>query len=433
MSAVDGVSSEAIKADSWIDVSPIAPTVLTDEDMYLLLQACPSIVQMGKNTNAIILEHHFVTSKAFLDSCLKKYDQNIKDKIEKGLIKKTDKDVSQALESKQEVEEEEDTPKKGRAKRATKGKEESKPAAKGKKGGRSDSGKEDKGAADKETIEDFKKWLEDAPDEFVESVVTHLKSSLNSIKEQSLRSLFVSQETKQKKTNFDEDLNTIYSNILLFQKGIPELKEDEAFLEKHLLKTLCTDLTNLIITNQVEYNMIDVDKAKLSTNPISILPQLPKSVSSILEKMVQSLSGKTTEAFLKELDGVAEKLQYQLKKFDKKKERQLLLTHRQALMDQLTKETNGSTAFHLILVILYLKKHSVMVHVPGRSLSTLLNKLKADVTEPNFNLLVEYQGLVTKFLTQKQPEPQLLTSLTDKLPAIKELVLGKEESEGKNE
>jgi len=438
VSSVDGVSSEAIKADSWIDVTPMAPSILTDEDMYLLLQACPSIIQMGKNTNAVILEHHFVTSKTFLDSCVKKYDQLIKEKIEKGLIKKTDKDVSQALESKQEVDEDEDTPKKGRGgKRGAKGKgkneEEPKSAAKGKKGGRSDTGKEEKGGADKETIEDFKKWLEDAPDEFVEAIVIHLKSSLNSIKEQALRSLFISQETKQKKNNFDDDLNTMYSNILLFQKGIAELKEDEAALEKHLLKTLCTDITNLIITNQVEYNMIDVDKNKLSTNAISVLPQLPKNVSSILEKMVQSLSGKTTEAFLKELDIVSEKLQYQLKKFDKKRERQLLLTHRQALMDQLTKESNGATAFHLVLVILYLKKHSVMVHVPGRSLSTLLNKLQPDVTEANFNLLVEFQGLVTKFLTQKQADAQVQTSLNEKLPLIKQLVLGKDDAEGKAE
>lgn len=84
------------------------------------------------------------------------------------------------------------------------------------------------------------------------------------------------QETKQKKNTFEEDLNTLYSNILLFQKSIQELKgseyslffilaEDEANLEKHLLKTLCTDLTNLIISNQAEYNMVTVDSNKVTS------------------------------------------------------------------------------------------------------------------------------------------------------------------------
>lgn len=48
---------------------------------------------MGKNTNCVVLEHHFVTSKALLDRLLKLYEQNIKEKIEKGIIKKTDKGI----------------------------------------------------------------------------------------------------------------------------------------------------------------------------------------------------------------------------------------------------------------------------------------------------------------------------------------------------
>lgn len=119
----------------------------------------------------------------------------------------------------------------------------------------------------------------------MEAIIVHLRSSLISIKEQVLyiyyvsnreliRALFVPQETKQKKNTFEDDLNTLYSNILLFQKSIQELKgdlvyilivaEDEANLEKHLLKTLCTDLTNLIICNQAEYNMVTVDSNKVN-------------------------------------------------------------------------------------------------------------------------------------------------------------------------
>jgi hypothetical protein len=52
--------------------------------------------------------------------------------------------------------------------------------------------------------------------------------------------------------------------------------------------------------------------------------------------------------------------------------RQVLLQHRQALLDQISKETNPATIFHSVLVTLYLKKHNVMIHATGLVVIELL-------------------------------------------------------------
>lgn len=52
------------------------------------------------------------------------------------------------------------------------------------------------------------------------------------------------------------------------------------------------------------------------------------------------------------------------------------MMHRQTFMDQLTTETNPAAVFHLVVVVLYLKKFGVVVHAAGRSVPVIFNKLK---------------------------------------------------------
>lgn len=162
-----------------------------------------------------------------------------------------------------------------------------------------------------------------------------------------------------------------------------------------------------------------------------------------------------------ELEPVADKCQLQLRPLDKKREkyvpnivclfvfffeslivvfilhRQLLFTHRQAFMDQLTTETNPATAFHLVVVLLYLKKNNAVVHAPGRSVATILAKLKPDLPPATFNLLSELQGKVVKYLTDKQNNPagvsEVETELTARLAELKALVLNPSASDNNNE
>lgn len=94
-------------------------------------------------------------------------------------------------------------------------------------------------------------------------------------------------------------------------------------------------------------------------------------------------------------------------------------------MDQLTKETNPAAALHLVAVLLYLKKSSAVVHAPGRCVSLLISKVKDQLSAESSKLLLEFQGLVVKHLTA--PDDPTQNALNEKLPQLKELVLGKED------
>jgi hypothetical protein len=76
---------------------------------------CPSIQKNTKSGTLVILEDEYVVSKGFFDRCLKLYEQDIKQKIEKGQIQK---------ESKEEEEEEDRGRGKGKGGKKGRGKEE---------------------------------------------------------------------------------------------------------------------------------------------------------------------------------------------------------------------------------------------------------------------------------------------------------------------
>lgn len=103
------------------------------------------------------------------------------------------------------------------------------------------------------------------------------------------------------------------------------------------------------------------------------------------------------------------------------------MTHKQAFMDQLFSETHPGICFHLVIVLLYLKKFNVVVHTPPRCLSLMLNKMKDSLTPEIFSFLQQYQSLVTMFLTNKD-DLGTQQKLLEKLPNLKEIALGKEES-----
>ena len=68
----------------------MAPPILSKDDLAILLTHCSSIQPQGKNIVAVVLCDCFVASKGFLDRCLKLYEQSMKEKAEKGLLKKAE-------------------------------------------------------------------------------------------------------------------------------------------------------------------------------------------------------------------------------------------------------------------------------------------------------------------------------------------------------
>ena len=72
--------------------------------------------------------------------------------------------------------------------------------------------------------------------------------------------------------------------------------------------------------------------------------------------------------------------------------RQLTFSHRQALCEQLTSETEPAMTLHLTTVILFQKFTQNIIHIPGKCVPQVLVFLKDHLDDENYLELVKLQG-----------------------------------------
>eukprot|EP01117_Protostelium_nocturnum_P005705 TRINITY_DN205_c1_g1_i2.p1 TRINITY_DN205_c1_g1~~TRINITY_DN205_c1_g1_i2.p1 ORF type:complete len:738 (-),score=341.84 TRINITY_DN205_c1_g1_i2:37-2250(-) len=438
---VNEVAEEAIQSDSWADIQPFIPSVLSDKEIGQLLEACTSLVQVGKNPNCLVLENYFVISKGLLTKCNEIIQTKIKERADKGLITR-----QSVVETPQEEEEEDEDRgrKKGKGSASTSTKKGGKKEvqSKGKPNSKSNAKQESPNAGEeKEVLEEFKKQFEDMPEELHVALCEYFKATIAKVKETVSRAIFIENvnnenqkgesqgKAKVSKKSIQEDLKTLYHNIQLFQRGTKALAlEDSSLLEKYLLKSLCSEFVRLILIGEAAQNFITVEgELKTPSEQSKIMAQLPASLSDSIKKLNATLNEKSSEKFTETLESLADRLELHLKPLDKKSEKSLLSTHRQTWMDQLNAETNPATCLHLVVLLLFLKKKGAALHIPGRSVSSVITQLKADLPAPVHAQLLAFQAKVVKFLNTEKEESQLQEDLTEDVSALKELVLGKEE------
>lgn len=153
-------------------------------------------------------------------------------------------------------------------------------------------------------IEDFlRKHVQDAPEEFISELAEYLIKPLNKTYLEVVRSVFMSSTssasgTGRKRTikDLQEEVSNLYNNIRLFEKGVKFFTgilgavffidshncswtfilikhlyfpdDTQATLTKHLLKTVCTDITNLIFNFLASDLMMAVDDPATITNEV---------------------------------------------------------------------------------------------------------------------------------------------------------------------
>lgn len=263
-----------------------------------------------------------------------------------------------------------------------------------------------------EEIEDYlEKHLQEAPEEFISELAEHLIKPLNRAYVEVVHSVFLSSSSsasgsarKHTVKDLQEEISNLYSNIRLFEKGMKFFTDDaHAALTRHLLKTMCTDLTNLIFNFVASDLMMAVDDPAAITSEVrkKILSKLPEETKVALTKLHSSLNEKSIEDFLSCLDSATEACDIMMKKGDKKKERQIMFQHRQALTEQLRVTEDPALTLHLTAVLLFQASTHSMLHAPGRCVPQIIAFLSSRIPEDQHTLLVKYQGLVVKQLVSQ--------------------------------
>ncbi|NXX43933.1 UFL1 ligase, partial [Tricholaema leucomelas] len=430
---VEASVEEAINSGSWIDVAALLPSSLSVEDAGILLQQV--MRSLSKNSSGLVFSDTIVVSERFVSSCAELFSDRMQQKAEKEMKNNpvnliTEEDLKQASGLENSYAGKKDK-KDERRKKATEGSGSVRAGGGGnareikikktKKKGRKDADSDEESQVtstglnkqlefpflSQEEIQDVLRiHKKDCPEELITDLAEHLIRPLTKNYQEVVRSVLTSSTSsganrRQTLKDLQEEFSNLYSNIRLFEKGAKHFTDEtQTNLAKHLLKTVCTDITNLIFNFLASDSMMTTEDYSAITSEVrsKILGKLPEDAKGPLSKLHMSLNGKSVEDFLSCLDSAVDICDLMVKKGDKKKERQILFQHRQALMEQLRVTEDPALVLHLTAVLLFQFSTHCMLHAPGRSVPQIINFLSGKIPEDQHSQLVKYQGLVVKQL-----------------------------------
>lgn len=484
---VEACVEEAVNSATWADIQPVLPSCLSMEDMGMLIS------QAMRNTNvqssARVLGGTVVVSEKFISSCLSLFDEAMQHKAQKEvknnpvfLITEDDLKTASMLtessaSSKKEKREAE------RRKKTTEGSGSVKSGGGGnareirirktkKKGRKDEDSDEETGPSQqnrsKQTAAPFmaqedivavlEERVSDCPEEILSELAEHLVRPLGKAYQEVLRTVFMSSTSspsgankKKSMKDLQEEITHLYNNIRLFEKGTKFFSDEtQVHIAKHVLKTLCTDVTNILVNFLAADLMMSVENPSTITNEVrvKILGKLSEETKGPLMKLHNCLNGKNIEDFLTNIETCAEVCGFMLKKGDKKKERQALFLHRQALTEQLKETEDPALVLHLTSVLLFQASTHCMLHAPGRCVPQIIGTLTGRIPAEQQQLLSAYQSLVVKQLvsqsqSRKQEEAEgeadkaeeqdeeaqsVRTQLMTLMPQIKDLLLSQKKT-----
>ncbi|KAM5163262.1 E3 UFM1-protein ligase 1 [Mantella aurantiaca] len=449
---VEASAEEAISSGSWLDIMTLLPSCFSLEDASILLQQV--MRKLNKTSSARIFGDTIVISEKFISECGGLFNDLMHHKAEKEIkhgpvFLVTEQDLKQASLLENAVVGKKDK-KEERRKKATEGSGSTRGGGCGnvreikikktKKKSRKDEDSDDETQTSNaykprdreipflslEEIQDvLRKHVADSPDELLVELSENLIRPLTKNYQEVVRSVFMSSTSpasgasrKQTMKDFQEEVSNLYNNIRLFEKGIKLFTDEtQSNLAKHLLKTVCTDITNLIFNFLAGDVMMAVEDYTTITSEVrkKMLNKFQEETKGPLSKLNSSLSGKNIEEFLSYLDSAADACGILVKKGDKKKERQVLFQHRLALIEQLKVTEDAALVLHLTSVLLFQFTTHCMLHAPGRCVPQIIAFLKSKIPEDQHSLLVGYQSLVVKQLIgqTKQKEDEDIDTMGD--------------------
>ncbi|XP_075739253.1 E3 UFM1-protein ligase 1 [Rhipicephalus microplus] len=480
LAQVEAAIDEAAGTGSWVDVAPLLPSVFTPEDVSGIVQSVLKSRPRNASQSVQQLLDTIIISDAFMETCVRSFDPLMTTKAEldsqKGVIfleaapapQSHHRQAAPAAPTPTPAEDRQDK-KDERRKKATGGKSgggtqgrETKTKAvkpkkqqrRGRGGGDSDS-EDDAGDGSSHshrskqqqelefmTVDEMRVQLEqlpllrDCPPELSQSIAEKIHRPLTRKYQEVARSIFLATSSAsgaaRRKTfaELQEKVSSLLLSIQQFDRGLKALpagEELQSQLAKHLLKTLCSDLTNLVV------GYLAAEHAKEAETPASMAPEVRQKLIQKLQsdvrgpvlKLHQSLSAKTLEDFLADVDvvlgpGVCD----MIIRSDKKKERQWLLSHRQALLSQLSEAEDAALCLHLAVLLVAQAQTQKALHASGRFVPQILSALRTQLPPDTFALLHQAQELVMRHLTlddSSDEKESVASSLKELVPKLKEV------------
>ncbi|XP_019947507.2 E3 UFM1-protein ligase 1 [Paralichthys olivaceus] len=436
---VEASVEEAVSSATWTDIQPILPSCLSMEDVGILIN------QAMRNTDiqssARVLGGTVVVSEKFISNCLSLFDEAMQQKAQKEVKNNpvfliTEDDLKQSSMTENSAPSKKEKREAERRKKATEGSGSVKSGGGGnareirirktKKKGRRDEDSDEENVTSQqnrsrqteapfmvpeEIVAVLEQRVSDCPEEILSELAEDLVRPLTKAYQEVMRTVFMSSTSspsgankKKSMKDLQEEITNLYNNIRLFEKGSKFFSDEtQVNIAKHVLKTVCTDVTNILVNFLASDMMMSVENPSsiASEVRVKILGKLSEESKGPLMKLHNCLNGKTIEDFLTNIETCAEVCGFMLKKGDKKKERQALFLHRQALTEQLKETEDPALVLHLTSVLLFQASTHCMLHAPGRCVPQIIGVLTGRIPTEQQQLLSAYQSLVVKQLVSQ--------------------------------
>ncbi|XP_066600181.1 E3 UFM1-protein ligase 1 homolog isoform X2 [Prorops nasuta] len=442
---VDAYIEEAIITESYVDIYSFLPSVFSFTDAETILKAA---VKRSKFN-----VHIFLVTVAVSDAYLQK--------LIKSLQSLTDVKVKEVIESGKWLQHIAENKMKGKSDHQlgeTKGQkkeERRKKAASGKAGGGSqgretrtkstkkkymqgktvyDSDEEySKPASSKNDMEiisvnDVKSKIlkeEEATgieDELAHEIAVFLQEKLNKNALTAAEELAHSSKTTNL-SEIEEKLNLLIMNIRIFYKGLKNLeKTEQTLLTKYLLKSLGLDVITEIFKLAAQQNMVQCPQNLTTELRQKLILEMPADMRGPLTNLHKTLSGESIDDFFTAAETAMAACCLVLRKFDKKKEKPLVLAHREALLAELSSTEDPALALHLITSILFIAATKSAVHMSGKHVAAILSFIKVYLVKETMDYLTQYHDLVLNlFSSNEDVKLQATKDLKEGLEKIKDI------------
>jgi len=180
-------------------------------------------------------------------------------------------------------------------------------------------------------------------------------------------------------------------------------------LSRYLLKTLASEVTNSL------FNLAAADVLMKVENEASMTPESRQKIltnvtaeplKTALTKINASLSESSIIEFLTQAENLAAEMQILVKKVDKKKDKQLLQSHRAAILEKLQQEQDSAILLHLAVSLAFQNVHQAMLHCSGRMIPQIIAFLSPKLEENLRHLIAAFHEKVVVTLGKKKDEEE---------------------------
>jgi len=311
------------------------------------------------------------------------------------------------------------------------------------------------------TAEEMSQFLEDnfegLPESLATEMVEELERPVNKKYTEEAKTLFnaasgsVADKRKMHQAAGDK-VNSLITEIRMYEKAIAVVGKTEHEsseevvdskssksaskeislhdqLSRYLLKTLGTEVTNSLFNLAAADVLMKVENESSLTHELrlKIIGNVTnESLKNFLNKVNATLSELSIVEFLTQAENLASELQILVKKVDKKKDKQLLQSHRAALLEKLQAEDDSAILLHLAVSLAFQNAHQAMLHCSGRMIPQLIAFLSPKLDEGLSSLISCFQENVVKTLGKKLEEEeanQVANDLAELAVKLKEAVI----------